>query len=371
VQVSSPNNVYYATTHDETTHSIAPLTANTTQFDVPAGLPSGNYSLYVVANGIASSPVTVSVTASADFTLTASPSSLSIAQGASGTSTITIVPVNGFDSSVNFTASGLPSGVSAQFSPNPATTTSVLTLTASASATKGTSTVTITGTSGALTQTTTISLTITAGSAPIVTLAPPSLTFASVVVGATSTGKSVTLTNSGNATLDISGITTSGDFALVTSTKPCGATLAAGKNCKIEVTFTPTQVGARTGTLTITDNASGSPQSVPLSGTGTVQATLTPASKTFPATKVGTTSAAKVFTLSNKQSVALTGISPSTTGAFSVSATTCGASLNAKSTCTISVVFTPTQTGSTTGSLEVNDSAIGSPQTSSLSGTGK
>ncbi|MGC2558140.1 MAG: choice-of-anchor D domain-containing protein [Terriglobales bacterium] len=371
VQVSSPNNVYYATTHDETTHSIAPLTANATQFDVPAGLPSGNYSLYVVANGIQSSPVTVSVTASPYYSLTASPSSLSIAQGASGTSTITIVPVNGFDSSVNFTASGLPSGVSAQFSPNPATTTSVLTLTASASATKGTSTVTVTGTSGALTQTTTITLTITAGSAPIVTLAPPSLTFASVVVGATSTGKSVTLTNSGNATLDITGITTSGDFALVTSTKPCGATLTAGKNCKIEVTFTPTQVGARTGTLTITDNASGSPQSVPLSGTGTVQATLTPASKTFPATKVGTTSAAKVFTLSNKQSVALTGISPSTTGAFSVSATTCGASLNAKSTCTISVVFTPTQTGSTTGTLEVNDSAIGSPQTSSLSGAGK
>jgi hypothetical protein len=371
VQVSGPNNVYYATTHNETTHSIAPLTANTTQFDVPAGLASGNYSLYVVANGIESSPVTVSVTASADYSLTASPSSLSIAQGASGTSTITIVPVNGFDSSVTFTASGLPSGVSAQFSPNPATTTTTLTLTASASAAKGNSTVTVTGTSGALTQTTTIQLTITQGSGPIVTLSPPSLSFASVVVGTTSAGKSVTLTNSGNGTLNISGIATSGDFALGTSTKPCGSTLAAGKNCKIEVTFTPTQVGARTGTLTITDNAAGSPQSVPLSGTGTVQATLTPASKTFPATKVGTTSAAKVFTLSNKQSVALTGISASTTGAFSVSTTTCGASLAAKSSCTISVVFTPTQTGSTTGSLEVSDSAVGSPQTSSLSGTGK
>jgi hypothetical protein len=371
VQVSAPNSVYFATTHDETTHSIAPLTANTTQFDVPAGLASGNYSLYVVANGIESSPVTVSVTASPDYSLTANPTSLSIAQGASGASTITIVPVNGFDSSVNFAASGLPSGVSAQFSPNPATATTTLTLTASVSASKGSSTVTVTGTSGSLTQTTTIQLTITAGSNPIVTLTPSSLTFASVVVGATSNGKSVTLANTGSATLDISSIATSGDFALGTSTKPCGSTLTAGKNCKIEVTFTPTQVGARTGTLTITDNASGSPQSVPLSGAGTVQATLTPASKTFPATKVGTTSAAKVFTLSNKQSVDLTGISASATGDFSVSTTTCGASLNAKSSCTISVVFTPTQTGSTTGTLEVNDSAIGSPQTSSLSGTGK
>lgn len=108
-----------------------------------------------------------------------------------------------------------------------------------------------------------------------------------------------------------------------------------------------------------------------LSGTGTFQATLTPASKTFPATKVGTTSAAKVFTLANKQSVALTSIVISTTGDYSVSATTCTTSLAAKSSCTISVVFTPTATGTRTGTLSVADSAVGSPRTSSLTGTGK
>jgi hypothetical protein len=371
VQVAAPNNVYYATTHNETTHSIAPLTANATEFDVPTGLTAGAYSLYVVANGIESAPVTVTVVASADFSLTANPSSVSIAQGSSGTSTITVVPVNGFNSNVNLSATGLPSGVTAGFSPNPTSTTSTLTLTVGASAAKGTSTVTITGTSGSLTHSTTIQLTVTAGSGPVVTLTPASLSFGNVVVGTTSKGKTVTLTNTGNATLNISNIATSGDFSLTTSSKPCGSTLAAGSNCKIEVTFTPSQLGARTGTLTITDNAPGSPQTVPLSGNGTAQVTLSPASKTFPATKVGASSTAKVFTLANKQSVALTGISITTTGDFSVSTTTCSSSLAAKSNCTISVVFTPTQVGTRTGTLQVSDSAIGSPQTASLTGTGK
>lgn len=371
VQVDSPNNVYYATTHDESTHSIAPFTPNSTKFDVPAGLPGGNYNLVLVANGIESNPVVVNVVPGSDFSLTANPSTLSIAQGASGNSTITVVPASGFNGSVNLSASGLPNGVTAAFAPNPTTTTSTLTLTASASAVTGTSTVTITGVSGSLTHTTTLQLTVTGGGGPGVTLSPTSLTFGNVVVGATSVGKNVTVTNTGTATLNITNIATSGDFGQATSTKPCGSTLAPGKSCKIKVTFTPTQVGARTGTLTITDNATGSPQTVSLSGTGIAPVTLTPASKTFPATKVGTTGAPKVFTLSNKQSVALTGISTGTTGDFSISATTCSTSLAAKSSCTISVVFSPTQLGTRTGSLQVNDSAAGSPQTSSLTGTGK
>ncbi len=370
VQVNSPNNVYYATTHDETTHSIAPGTPNSTLFDVPSGLPDGNYDLYVVANGIESTPVTVSVAAGPSFTLTANPSSLSIAQGQQGTSTITVVPVNGFNGSVTLNATGLPSGVTAQFAPNPTSTTSTLTLSASGTATKGTSTVTITGTSGAITSSTTIQLTITTGSSPIVTLSPTSLAFGKEVVGGTSKGKSVTLTNTGNATLNITSIAASGDFGIIASSKPCGSTLAAGQSCTIEVVFSPTQVGSRTGNVSVTDNAPGSPQTVALSGTGTAPVTLTPASATFPATKVGATSKAKVFTLANKQSVALTGITIGTTGDFSVSTTTCSSSLAAKSNCKISVVFKPTQTGTRTGSLQVSDSAAGSPQTSSLTGTG-
>jgi hypothetical protein len=97
------------------------------------------------------------------FSLSPSSSAVTIAKnGASGTSTITITPVNGFTGSVTLVASGLPKGVTASFNPNPATSSSVLTLTASSTAKVGTATVTITGTSGSLVETTTISLTVDA-----------------------------------------------------------------------------------------------------------------------------------------------------------------------------------------------------------------
>jgi hypothetical protein len=367
-QVSGPN-VYYATTHSENTHSIAPGTAVSTQFDVPAGLVSGSYNLYSVANGIQSNAIVVNVVAQADFSLTASPSSISVQQGSSGTSTITVVPVNGFTGSVNLSATGAPSGVTLNFSPNPTTSTSTLTITVPSGTTKGTYGITVSGTSGTLTNTTTVNLTVTAGTAPVVTLTPASLAFGKEIVGDTSAAKTVTMRNSGSATLNIGSITPSGDFAISSTT--CGSTLAQGASCLIHVTFTPTQVGARTGDITITDNAGNSPQQVPLTGTGEVAVTLTPASAKFPKTAVGTTSAAKAFKLSNKQTVELTGISISTTGEFSVSSTTCSSSLAANASCTISVVFQPTQTGTLTGTLQVSDNVAGSPQTSSLSGTGK
>jgi len=110
---------------------------------------------------------------------------------------------------------------------------------------------------------------------PVVTLSPTSLKWGKKVVGVTSAAKKVILTNSGNATLNITTIAASGDFALATvkATKkitPCvnGGTVAAGATCEIKVTFTPTQKGARTGDVTFTDNAANSPQQVALTGTG-------------------------------------------------------------------------------------------------------
>lgn len=203
---------------------------------------------------------------------------------------------------------------------------------------------------------------------PVVTLSPTSLNFGKQVLDTTSKAKSVTLTNTGSATLTINSIATSGDFAI--QSKTCGATLAPNVKCTVKVTFTPTQVGTRSGALTFTDNAPDSPQSVALSGTGLQPATLTPASAKYPKQKVGTTSKPKTFTLTNNQSVTLTNIAISTTGDFAVSATTCGTSLAAKGKCTISVTFTPTQTGTRTGQLSVSDSASNSPQTATLKGTG-
>ena len=105
-----------------------------------------------------------------------------------------------------------------------------------------------------------------AGAASIAGLAPSSLTFANQIVGTTSGTQSVTLTNSGNATLNISSISITGNFS---QSNNCGATLAAGASCTLNVAFTPTATGTRTGTLTIADNASnGSPQTASLSGTG-------------------------------------------------------------------------------------------------------
>src|SRR5207249_10612627 len=94
------------------------------------------------------------------FVLSASPNSLKIVQGATGTSTITVTPQNGFNGSVSLSASGLPNGVTASFNPSSTASSSTLTLTASSAATTGTFTLTVTGSSGNLTKTTTIFLTV-------------------------------------------------------------------------------------------------------------------------------------------------------------------------------------------------------------------
>jgi hypothetical protein len=118
-----------------------------------------------------------------------------------------------------------------------------------------------------------VPVTVTAAS-PSVTLSPASLTFASQNTGSTSTAQNVTLTNSGQAALLITSVAATGDFA---ETNTCGTSLAPAAICNVAVTFTPTASGSRTGMLTITDNAAGSPQTVALSGTGSdVSVSATP-----------------------------------------------------------------------------------------------
>ena len=100
---------------------------------------------------------------------------------------------------------------------------------------------------------------------PVVSLSPSSLTFASQLSSTTSTAQPVSLTNTGNDALSITSIAASGDFA---ETNACGTSLAAGNNCTINVTFKPTTGSARSGTLSVTDNAPGGVQTLPLAGTG-------------------------------------------------------------------------------------------------------
>jgi hypothetical protein len=201
-------------------------------------------------------------------------------------------------------------------------------------------------------------------------VSPSRLTFSKQPVNTTSEAKSVTATNpAGNPTIYFTSIATTPTSNFNISNNTCGASIAAGKKCKVSVTYTATALSTQSGTLTFTDSAINSPQTVTLTGAGEAQATLTPSKVTFPKTKVGTTSAAKVFTLTNNLSTTLTGISPSITGDFKISNSTCQATLAAKSSCTIDVTFTPTVTDLRTGTLTVNDSA-NSPQTAHLSGTG-
>src|SRR5207253_501563 len=106
-----------------------------------------------------------------------------------------------------------------------------------------------------------------------------SLTFGNQNLNTTSVAQSVTLTNTGTVALSVTSIVASGDFM---QTNTCGTSVAAGANCAISVTFTPTATGTRTGAITITDNAAGSPQSVNLTGTGAAPGvSLSPSSLTF------------------------------------------------------------------------------------------
>jgi len=198
-------------------------------------------------------------------------------------------------------------------------------------------------------------------------LSPASLAFGNQHVGTTSPGQNVTLTNSGNEALSISGIATTGDF---NQTNNCGSSLAASSSCTVTVTFTPTASGSRSGTLSVSDNASGSPQTASLSGTGTqAQVTLSPTNLSFSAQDVNTTSPAQAITLTNtgNETLSISGIS--TQGDFA-QGNTCGQAVAAGAQCTISVSFMPTTAGARTGTLTVNDSAPGSPHQVSLAGIG-
>ena len=130
-----------------------------------------------------------------------------------------------------------------------------------------------------------VNLTVSSGGA-VASLSPSSLTFASQAVGATSAAQTITLNNTGNAALSITSIAFTGaDPTDFTEVNTCSPSVAAGGNCTIVILFTPSAAGTRGASLTITDNASGSPQSVSLAGTGTHDVILTWTPSTTPGIK--------------------------------------------------------------------------------------
>ncbi len=211
------------------------------------------------------------------------------------------------------------------------------------------------------------------------TLTPATLSFGNQGLNDTSAAKTATFKNEQASPLTITSIVISGgtapaDYAWGGNCRLTPSTLGAGKSCGIKVTFTPSALGSRTATLTVTDTATNSPQTVSLTGTGVQPATTSVATLAFGNQSVSSTSAAKTVKLWNNASTAITLSGNTLTGtnasAFAVSATTCGASLAGHTSCTISVTFTPAATGAMTATLSMADSASNSPQTVSLTGTG-
>jgi hypothetical protein len=371
-----------------------------------------------------SAPVMVTVT---DFSVSANPATVNIAApGKSGTATITITPLYGFIGSVTLTCYSDPSaGFSCSVSPSsvafsgssPVTATLTITTTAKASLTAPSRQPRCPPSSGlpfgwpwilawllgsaALASLARVrrrpvilllaSALLMAGiwvscggggggstpppSAPIVSLSPASLSFGQETMGITSAPQTVTVSNTGNASLDftseaLSGAN-SGDFAQTTN---CPLVLAAGGSCPINITFTPSASGTRTASLAVSDNASGSPQQVSLTGTGMAPSvTLSPATVNFGQEDVSATSAPKTVTLSNNgnsslgiASIALGGGYPQDFG----ESNNCGNSVAAGGNCTIGVTFTPGIVGPFSAALIVTDNSSNSPQMTNLTGTG-
>lgn len=219
---------------------------------------------------------------------------------------------------------------------------------------------------------------------PAATLAPSAgLTFAVTPAGTTATAQTATLTNSGNGVLLISGISITGANAGVftAASSTCGTVLAAGATCSISVTFSPTTAGTFSASLSVADNASGSPQSLPLAGTGAAPGvSLSPSSLTFKTFVLNTRSQPQTVTLTNNGTATLNIASIAVTGtnasSFAVWSTTCGATLapvssSSSGQCLINITFTPLSVGTLSATLSVTDNASGSPQTVALTGVGE
>jgi hypothetical protein len=218
-------------------------------------------------------------------------------------------------------------------------------------------------------------------SQPAVTLAPGSVSFPDTMQGATSAAQSVTVTNSGSAVLHVSSVllggANPGDFSPPTG---CSGTVQVNASCTIGVSFAPLGDGQRTATILVADDAPGSPQSVELSGNGIGPpvarpgVTVAPSAVSFPATGLGTTVGSQTVTVTSAgsaaaqiSSIVLGGADP---GDFKMTdSCTPPGTYAVHSSCILSLIFTPSATGTRTAVITITDDAPNSPQTVSLTGT--
>jgi hypothetical protein len=203
-----------------------------------------------------------------------------------------------------------------------------------------------------------------------ISISPTTIAFGSQALNTSSAPQNVVITNSGFENVTISSVTASGNYS---ETDNCtAAVLGPGQTCAIAVTFAPTTATSISGTITISDNATGAPHIVTLSGTGQVPVTFS-GNLTFPAVNVGNSSVAQTMTLTNNLNQALN-LSYAISGDYSAAGngtSPCGATLAANAKCTFGVTFSPTTNGTIKGALAVSYNAAGSPAVGFMQGTGQ
>ncbi len=214
------------------------------------------------------------------------------------------------------------------------------------------------------------------GSSAALTFAPTSLTFGTIMQGLSGSVQTLTITSTGSSALSISNIAVTGDFTQ--TSYGCGIAMATGVTCSVSVTFAPTAVGARTGTLSVTSNASPSVQTVALTGTGGTPLpllSLSTSALTFPTITEGMSSAPFLITATSVGALPVAISSIAITGDYTQSSSPFGSTCNnatlpTAASCLIAVTFNPSVSGTRTGTLTLTSNVAASPQTITLTGTG-
>jgi hypothetical protein len=200
-------------------------------------------------------------------------------------------------------------------------------------------------------------------------------TFPSTPVGSTSAADMITLTNTGSGTLTLSPVALKGTGAAAfTVQNGCGATLAPAATCTLGVTFAPTAAATYTAAISIASSAVGSPQTVALTGTGTITLGLSvmPSSLMFGGVETGHAASLPVTVTNTGNGVVTLNsftILGSGAAAFLVTANTCGATLAVGANCVVTVTFSPTNPGSYVALLSINSNVPGPAVVVSLSGS--
>ncbi len=215
----------------------------------------------------------------------------------------------------------------------------------------------------------TVALSGTGTAASGLNVSPGQMTFTEAMLGQTSPAQIATINNTSAANASGLALLVTGPFSLTQNT--CGLSLGAGASCSAGVVFTPTLNGTTQGTLTV-EASSLNTATVVLSGMGGLAGVvqLQPASLSFPATGVGTTSGAQMITMTNAGMVALTDLALTISNGFKLASNTCTTSLLPGASCTAGVAFAPGSAGQKTGNLTVASSSMAAVAQAPLSGKG-